>query len=57
MKPKFDECERCVFFSRRHTNPICRECDNGEFYEERRSSRAPSDEELMKMYGSMHDDN
>lgn len=56
MKPKFDECEQCRFFSKRHMNPICRECDIGEFFEERRNVRTPTDEELMKMYGSMHDE-
>lgn len=57
MISKFDDCRTCVFFLKRsHLNPICRECDAGEFYEEKRTSREKSREELMKLYEEYADD-
>lgn len=60
MNPKFEDCLSCKFFIRkratRRRNPVCGECDNGEFYEERICSRAPTDDELMNLFGRMHND-
>lgn len=34
-EPKFPDCRRCRWFSRRAEPPICGECDVGEMFEER----------------------
>lgn len=58
MKPKFDECTDCRYFIARGkvANPICGECGSGQFFDERVRERRPSDNELMNMFGRMHDD-
>lgn len=58
MKLKFPECASCIFNNkrRRSPNPICGSCDRGEFYEERIRTRAPTDNELMKLFGEMYDE-
>lgn len=56
VKPKFDECRSCRFFSRLHTNPNCGACDNGEFFEEKTCSRALTDNELMDLYKETYDE-
>lgn len=58
--PKFPECVSCIYGgkqTRRTMNPICKSCDRGEFFEERIRTRAPTDNELMKLYGEMYDEN
>ena len=56
LKPKFEDCRQCRFFNALVANPICGSCDNGEFFEERTRSRAPSDNELMQIYRRMPND-
>lgn len=56
MIPKFSDCETCIFFSRKRTNPACRQCDSGEFYEEKVRTREKTDDELMSLYGEFSDD-
>lgn len=57
---KFSDCVSCKFYNKRFTkkiaNPVCGECDNGEFYEERFRNRALNDNELMDLYGKMAND-
>ncbi len=58
-KMKFDDCRTCVYFLRTlrtRTNPICGQCDSGEFYEERVRVREKTKHELMELYGEYHDD-
>lgn len=55
-KPKFDDCRTCIYFLRTRVNPICKQCDAGEFYEERQVSREKTLDELMKMYEEYADD-
>jgi hypothetical protein len=55
--PKFPECVGCRFFIKtKRPNPICGECGIGEFYEPKTRSRAPTDDELMSLFGRMHDE-
>lgn len=56
MKPKFDDCETCIYFLKRVRNPVCRECDSGEFFTERVVIREKNQNELMKIYEDMHHD-
>lgn len=58
MSLKFPECGSCIYGSkkRRMPNPICKSCDRGEFFEERIHTSAPSDHELMKLFGEMYDE-
>jgi hypothetical protein len=55
-RPKFADCKTCVFFLRNRVNPICKECDSGEFYEERVRVREKTKHELMELFGEYHDD-
>lgn len=61
-RPKFPDCTDCKWFLRGRSsgrvnqNPICRECDAGEFFEQRVSNRAPTDDELMSLYRSTYDE-
>ncbi|MBA8881707.1 hypothetical protein [Phyllobacterium myrsinacearum] len=61
MSTKFPDCVSCKFYNKRfvgkRANPVCGECDNGEFYEEWVRNRALNDNELMSLYGKMHHDN
>lgn len=56
IRPKFPDCETCIYFSKKRTNPACGECDAGEFYEERVRVREKTRNELMDLYGEYHDD-
>jgi hypothetical protein len=59
VKPRHDECKGCKFFNPNRPARECLPCGNGEFFEARIRDRAPTDNELMKMYAGMgydHDD-
>lgn len=56
LRPKFDDCKSCVFYLKKTRNPICGECDSGEFYEERVRVREKTNHELMEIYGKDYDD-
>jgi hypothetical protein len=53
--PKFEDCRSCIYFSKKRRNPICRECDYGEFFEGRTSCREKNNDELMKLYRELSD--
>jgi hypothetical protein len=58
-QPKFPDCVGCRFYlarTKRRRNPICGECDNGEFFEERPRRSSLTKDELMDLYGRMHDE-
>lgn len=56
MTPKFEECTKCRFFSKKFNNPICGECGIGEFFEPKSRNETLSDDELMSLYERMHRD-
>ncbi|TDW20427.1 hypothetical protein EV128_12557 [Rhizobium azibense] len=56
VRPKFDDCKSCVFFLKNRRNPICGECDSGEFFEEKVRIREKTNHELMKLFGEQYDD-
>lgn len=55
MKPKFDDCQSCRYFLRSHQNPICRECDIGEFFEPRQRTGELTDNELIREFRDMYE--
>lgn len=59
VKQRHDECTDCRFFNPNRPSRKCLPCGSGEFFEERITDRAPTDNELMKIYSKMgydHDD-
>jgi hypothetical protein len=60
IKQRHDGCTDCRFFNPNRPSRKCLPCGSGEFFEERVTDRAPTDNELMKLYSKMgfdHDDN
>lgn len=55
VRPKFDDCTGCKYFLKNRRNPICGECDAGEFFETKTKIREKSPDELMKLYGELSD--
>ncbi|MBX4911343.1 hypothetical protein HJA82_28955 [Rhizobium bangladeshense] len=55
VRPKFDDCKSCVFFLRNRVNPVCKQCDSGEFYEQKIRTREKTNHELMELYGEHYD--
>ena len=55
-RPKFPECSGCIFYMKRHRNPICGECGGGEFFEERAKRTEMTDNQLMREYRKMNDE-
>lgn len=54
---KFEECTSCKFFNAEREHRNCKHCGVGEFFEEKVSDRAPTDDELMMMFRkSYYDD-
>lgn len=51
--PPHDECRLCRWFSRKGPGVRCKLCGAGEFFEERISDEAPSNDDLMKVYEHM----
>lgn len=56
IEPKFDDCRECQHFNRSREAAICRKCEIGEFFKERISDETPDDEELMRIYARMFND-
>lgn len=51
---KFDECRKCIYFVKNPPKtgaPVCRECDIGEFFEERMAELRP---ERLRLKGQEH---
>ncbi|MFA9261772.1 MAG: hypothetical protein ACEQSB_00230 [Undibacterium sp.] len=56
IRPKFPECVECIYFLKKFTNPVCKECDAGEFFTEKFKSTEMSDDDLMREFGEREDE-
>lgn len=55
---KFDDCDQCKHFHRRHGHLwiVCRMCTIGEHFTEKIDDTQPDDNELMRIYARMPKD-
>lgn len=53
---RFPECEECRFFRPSRMNPICKQCPNGEFFEERTRHREMQPDDLLHFPKGYRDD-
>lgn len=54
--PPHDECHQCRRYRKSSARTVCGFCDFGEFFEARVDDGRPSEDDLMKFYGELTDE-